>query len=158
MEKPCNPFGSDCVHFEHNGKLISLKDPKSKGAKREIKYEASNSQQKNLVCLRFGDCLKKNALGRKCDYLLLDCQDRAAHFIEMKGESGLADAVEQISNSFHLTKDELFSSGFKTFFAKIVLSRTPNILPSNWRGFLNLIEKQHHGKVVYKSSPFNDII
>ena len=59
----------------------------------------------------------------KCDFLLLNCEQKQSYFIELKG-SDLIRAIEQIDKSIDKLKNELL--GF-SFFARIVVSRINTI-------------------------------
>ncbi|MEH1777743.1 MAG: hypothetical protein V7L26_01040 [Nostoc sp.] len=69
---------------------------------------------------RYDNCLIRE--GEKCDYLILNCQDKLAFFVELKGQD-LKKALVQIDLSISILMHEI--PDFKIY-ARIVLNRTPS--------------------------------
>ncbi len=150
MKLSCNPFDTKCVEFEDTRPAVALRDKKAKS-----RYLAKNNTRKNLICLRVDGCLIDTIQIKKCDYLLLDCQDKIAHYIELKG-TDIKTAIEQLTTSISLTIKQLQGKGFTTATAKLVLSRTPKIVPSKeWLDLRDLM-KGYNGDAYRKNTPFVD--
>ena len=73
--------------------IIVLTDRNKKTGPRFI---GRNSNKKDILQVEVDHCLK--ITGKRCDYLLIDQDENAAHFIELKG-SKIKDAFEQLENS-----------------------------------------------------------
>ncbi|MDQ1354087.1 MAG: hypothetical protein QG657_4396 [Acidobacteriota bacterium] len=73
--------------------LIVLTDRNKKTGPRFI---GRNSNKKEILQIKVDHCLP--ITGKKCDYLLIDQDENAAHFIELKGHK-IKDAFEQLANS-----------------------------------------------------------
>lgn len=121
-ECKCKAF--DC-HFElqhENRSIVSFKD---KGHSTEYRYKNLNFN--HLAKYRIdGGLIMDN--GAKCDYLLLNCEQKKSYFIELKG-SDIIRAIEQIDRSIDILKNKLPDF---TFSARIVLTRVNTIaLKSN---------------------------
>jgi len=108
----CKAFNDD-FEFQHKDKpIVPFKD---KGHSTEYRYK--NKSVNHLAKYRVdGGLIKK---GKKCDFLLLNCEKKQSYFIELKG-SDLIRAIEQIDSSINVLKSKL--SGF-SFSARIVLTR-----------------------------------
>lgn len=146
----CNPFDKKCVEFEDARLSVVLHDKRAKS-----EYRAENRTRKNLVCLRVDGCLIDTLQVKKCDYLLLNCSDKFAHYVELKG-TDIKTAIEQLSTSVHLTIGLLQGNGFSTATAKLVLTRTPRIIPAReWIGLRNLM-KRFNGDAYRQNTPFQD--
>ncbi|MBK7940189.1 MAG: hypothetical protein IPJ82_25285 [Lewinellaceae bacterium] len=150
--KTCNPFEAKCIEFEDTRPSVVLRDKKEK---RE--YRAENSARKKLVCLRVDGCLIDTAQIKKCDYLLLVCPEKVAHFIELKG-TDIKTAIQQLASAVYSLKEHLQQKGFKAINAKLALSRTPKIVPAKeWLDLRDLM-KRYNGDAYRQNSPFNDIL
>ena len=111
----CNCKSFDiCFEFQHdNRNIVSFKD---KGHSTEYRY--INQTANNLAKYRVdGGLISDNDV--KCDFLLLNCEQKQSYFIELKG-SDIIRAIEQIDRSIEILKNELLDFAF---FARIVLSR-----------------------------------
>jgi hypothetical protein len=73
--------------------LIVVKDRNKKTGPQFI---GRNSNRKEILEVEVDHCLK--ITGKRCDFLLIDQDENAAHFIELKG-SKIKDAFEQLENS-----------------------------------------------------------
>ena len=109
----CKPFNI-CYDFQHDNRTIaSFKDT---GHSTEYRYV--NPKANHLAKYRVdGGLISDN--NPKCDYLLLNCEEKQSYFIELKG-SDIIRAVEQINRSIDVLKCNLPDF---TCFARIVLSR-----------------------------------
>jgi hypothetical protein len=146
----CNPFETKCIEFEDARPSVVLRDKKAKS-----EYRAENQARKNLICLRVDGCLISTTQVKKCDYLLLNCSDKVAHYIELKG-ADIKTAIEQLANSARLTIGQLQGTGFTIATAKLVLTRTPKIVPAKeWLGLRNLM-KGYNGDAYRRNTPFKD--
>jgi len=85
---------------------------------RRTKYVYNNQSSDFLSKYRVDGGLIADD-GAKCDYLLLNCEEKQSYFIELKG-SDIIHAVEQVDRSIDLLKGRL--SDFSVF-ARIVLTR-----------------------------------
>ena len=126
----CKTF---CNHFEfqhEDRKIVSIKD---KGHPAEYRY--INQSANHLAKYRVdGGLISDNEA--KCDFLLLNCEQKQSYFIELKG-SDLIRAIEQIDRSIDKLKSYL--PGF-AFFARIVLTRV-NTTDLKSAKFLSLEKK-----------------
>lgn len=85
-----NPFPEkECLEFSDNRAIIVAEEKKKK-------FIGYNKERKLFSKFRVDNCLIKK--GRKCDFLILDCEKQKAYFIELKGND-LLSAVEQIDHS-----------------------------------------------------------
>ncbi|GHV65581.1 hypothetical protein FACS1894199_06640 [Bacteroidia bacterium] len=112
----CKAFDkhAEFQHEEH--KIVTFKD---KGTS-EYKYtnKSSNHLAKYIVD---GKLIADK--GAKCDFLLLNCEQKQSYFIELKG-SDMIRAIEQIDRSIDLLKPNLADFAF---FARIVLTKVATI-------------------------------
>ena len=67
----------------------------------------------------------QNVSGKKCDYLLLICSEKAAVFIELKGQD-FAHAMTQLNESIRHLYPPLRQAGFKKCRARIILTKRKN--------------------------------
>jgi len=126
----CKLFNRN-FEFQHdNRKIVSFKD---QGHATEYRYE--NKRSDYLAKYKIDQGLISDN-GAKCDFLLLNCQQKQAYFIELKG-SDISRSIEQIDRSI----DKLlpYLSGFSCY-ARIVLSRVNTIALKNPK-FLKLDKK-----------------
>lgn len=112
----CNDFfrKSECTDYCDSRKTIVVRDS---GNSQE--YRVTNVSSKEFCKIRVDNCLIRE--GEKCDYLILNCQDKLAFFVELKGQD-LKKALAQINSSISILMDEI--QDFKIY-ARIVLNRTP---------------------------------
>jgi hypothetical protein len=118
----CNSFPENkCREFSDKRKIIIVEENKRK-------FVGRNNTHKLFSNFRVDGCLIKK--GRKCDYLLLDCDENKAYFIELKGKD-LLSAIEQIEHSIDVLIGRL---GNCTINARIVLTRvnTPDLRSSKY--------------------------
>ena len=112
-----------CENFRNNGcckcdnqKIEVVKENKSK-------FQLNNPEQNKLCVIRVDGCLIQD--GKKCDYLILECDVQKAFFVELKGKD-ILHAIDQIESSIDQTVDHL--TGFQIN-ARVVLTKVsvPNI-------------------------------
>ena len=141
----CYPFDKkECEEYSDRRKQISIQE---KGKK----YLANNKNEKLVSVSRIDDCLIKD--GNKCDFLLLNCDNKQAYFIELKG-SNLLHAVDQISTSIDRIGGKL--SEFKIN-GRIVPSRVyPPDIRSNKVKRLEKQLKKMGGKLAKKAMVFEE--
>jgi len=126
----CKAFNSD-FEFQHdNRNIVSCKD---RGHPTEYRYE--NKSSNHLAKYRVDGGLISDK-GAKCDFLLLNCEQKQSYFIELKG-SDIIRAVEQIDRSIDKLKPDLPDFAF---FARIVLTRVNTTDLKNTK-LLNLDKK-----------------
>ncbi|MEH2014823.1 hypothetical protein [Nostoc sp.] len=113
----CNNFfrKSECTDYCDTRKTIVVRDS---GNSQE--YRVTNVSSKEFCKIRVDNCLIRE--GEKCDYLILNCQDKLAFFVELKGQD-LKKALVQIDSSISILTPEI--QEFKIY-ARIVLNRTPS--------------------------------
>lgn len=148
---PNHPFSPDCELFSDTRPIILLKDKRGKS-----EYRANNPTHKIATALQVDACITRENNLQKCDFLLLDEQERIAHFIELKGQD-LATGIEQLIASVNLLFEQLQNDyQYKTANAKLVVSRTPKILPAQkWIALRKLLQS-YNGDAYRQNSPFMD--
>lgn len=110
----CNPFEPTHTPFRSDKRrIISIQDTPA------TKYEGLNPSEKEFSLFRI-DKDRVVSGQRKCDYLLLRCDDKNAFFIELKGRH-ILDAVEQIDATIEALKSQLQAY---TMHGRIVVTRT----------------------------------
>jgi hypothetical protein len=112
----CNDFfrESECNEFCDTRRTVVVRDTRN-----PQEYRVTNSSSKELCKIRVDGCLIK--AGKKCDYLILSCEDKLAFFVELKGQD-LIEALGQIDAS--ITRLIPKMPDFK-FYARIVLNKNP---------------------------------
>lgn len=118
--------------YEDNRKIVIARD---KGEKS--KYIGNNDSEKLVAKYKVDGGLINN--GEKCDYLVLDKNERIAYFIELKG-SDLIKAIKQIESTIPKIKGDIPEYKIN---ARIVLTkqRTPDLIDSKMRNFDGKIKK-----------------
>ncbi|GHV21179.1 hypothetical protein FACS189428_1170 [Clostridia bacterium] len=111
MEKTCN-----CDTFTHFD-FYHKQDKKIICKEKRSKYTYENRSLDQITKYRVDGNLISE--GKKCDFLLLNCEKKKAYFIELKG-SDLHQAIDQITTTIDMLKNSL--SDF-TICARIVLTR-----------------------------------
>ncbi len=88
---------------------------------RRSKYSYDNQKRQNYLALYHvdGGIITRND-AKKCDYLLINCDQKEAFFIELKG-SDLIQAIRQIDVSIESLKEKLANN--IAIHARIVLTR-----------------------------------
>ena len=109
----CKIFDSNYSEFQHEKrKIVPCKD------KGSPEYRYKNQSANHLAKYKVDNGLISDN-DPKCDFLLLNCEQKKAFFIELKG-SNIVRAIEQITRSIDFLQGNL--SGFAVF-ARIVLIR-----------------------------------
>ena len=113
----------DCQLFSDNRSRAVFKD-----AKVSREYIGKNANKKELIGLRVDDCLILE--GQKCDYLLINVDDKTLYFIELKG-SDLIKAINQIDRTLDILLPKI---EHQTVNGRVVLSRvsTPDLVSSRY--------------------------
>ncbi len=94
----CYPFAQkECEKYTDRRRKISVEEKKKQ-------YILNNPQGDEVCLIKVDDCLIKE--GTKCDYLVLNCDQKIAYFIELKGCDFLK-AVEQINRSIDLLSKQI---------------------------------------------------
>ncbi len=108
----CNDIfeADDCTEFCDERAIIVAKD---KGNRQE--YRASNKKIRHCCKIRIDNCFIKT--GEKCDFMILNCTDKTAYLIELKG-SDLVKSFRQIN----VTIDKLLSQldDFKIYARSVI--------------------------------------
>lgn len=126
----CKAFNTN-FEFQHdNRSRVIIKD---KGHSTEYRY--LNQSSNHLAKYRVDNGLIADN-DAKCDFLLLNCEQKKSYFIELKG-SNLIHAIDQIDRSIDELKSQL--SEF-SIFARIVVTRVNTIDLKNTK-FLKLDKK-----------------
>ena len=104
----------ECASCNQKG-IITAKEKK-------CTYRLINKSDKRFCKVKIDGCYIKE--GKKCDYLIIDCERNDFYFIELKG-SHLLTAIEQISQTISYFANDLDG----TVYARVVLTRVsvPNI-------------------------------
>ena len=151
MMPKCNCKAFDkCFEFQHEQrKIVTCSDAGSS----KTKYVYYNKNGNNLSKYRVDNCL---IIGdnTKCDYLLLNCEQKQSYFIELKG-SDIIRAIKQIDRSIEILKSNLI--GF-SFYARIVVTRVNTIDTRDTR-YLKFKKKLKSlgGDVKEQSGLFHDV-
>lgn len=113
----------DCQLFSDNRSRAVFKD-----AKVSREYIGKNINKKELKGLRVDDCLIID--GQKCDYLLININDKTLYFIELKG-SDLIKAIDQIDRTLDILLPKF---EHQAVHGRVVLSKvnTPNLVSSRY--------------------------
>ena len=97
MSENCNPFSEiefiECQEYADRRSKLNIKDNRARS-----EFLVDNRKKNFLVKLKVDDCLIKTSDTRKCDFLILDCDNKIAYFIELKGKN-LGDAINQIMST-----------------------------------------------------------
>jgi hypothetical protein len=138
----------DCEKFSGKHKQVVFKDDKV-----SRKYIGKNPKQKDLIGLRVDDCLIKE--GQKCDYLLINVNDKTLYFIELKG-SDLVKAIDQIDRTLDILLPKI---EHQTVNGRVVLSRvsTPDLVSSRYIKLKKRL-KDLNGTLEQKSVLMEEII
>jgi hypothetical protein len=105
MSKNCNPLNrSEFDDSQSHGDSRSVLIVKDKG-QQHLRIE--NDSKHYILKLR----LIEDNLNKKCDYLILDCSDENAYFVELKGQN-LSEAVKQIVSTISVLATRLTSFNF----------------------------------------------
>lgn len=130
-------------------KIVTLKD-RNGGNSR---YIGHNPNAKLIMQIEVDECVIKEIDKRRCDYLILDCNDSVSYFIELKG-SNLSDAYLQIADTYLEFSN---NSGYKSYvidkhykmLARVVLAKgnVPKIIPSSYARLIKIMEQINGEKV-----------
>ena len=87
---------------------ISLKDRKTKTKAKRLcaQYIAHNTQKQAVRVYHVDGEIVKDAVTLRCDFILLNDDQKDAYFIELKG-SKLLHAIKQIESTQDMAKDSL---------------------------------------------------
>jgi hypothetical protein len=138
----------DCQLFSDNRSRAVFKD-----AKVSREYTGKNPNKKELKGLRVDDCLIKE--GQKCDYLLINVNNKTLYFIELKG-SDLIKAVDQIDRTLDILLPKIEHQKVN---GRVVLSRvsTPDLVSSRYIKLKKRL-KDLNGTLEQKSVLMEEII
>jgi len=134
----CDPFFTQypCAECDCR-KIITVKDEGNKPT-----FIARNSAEKLCCKIRVDGCLIVE--GDKCDFLVLNCVDRNAFFIELKG-SHLSKACSQIYHAVEQLRSRL--KDFKIY-GRVVLNkvRTPDINSTEEKKLEKMLKQHNRSK------------
>lgn len=135
----CDKFINHECSICNNNRVFSVSENK-------CSFKLINNNSKLVCKIKVDNCYIME--GKQCDYLFLDCDDRKAYFIELKG-CMLIDAVKQITNSIKSLISEIPNF---TIFGRIVPTKVsvPNL--ENNPHILRLIKtlKKSGGNLINK--------
>jgi hypothetical protein len=99
--------------------------------RREIKVEQKrvccykNNLSQQLFCvIEVDGCLISTAESKKCDYMLLNCEDIIIYLIELKGKD-VNRALSQLESTIDVLKNERYFIEAKTVNAYAILAHKP---------------------------------
>ncbi len=107
-----------CDNFK-NHKCSTCDNRKVIVVQQKRKYTLNNTSEKYVCTVKVDGCLITE--GARCDYLIINCDESVAYYVELKGKDFLY-AIEQITRSIELLSDKI--NGCKIN-ARIVLTRVP---------------------------------
>jgi|GEM_PF-823657 len=148
-----HPYSTTCeVYNTYHLREIVLEDSKNK---KSI-YRVINKMENEVIGLRVDGCITTDNNVKKCDFLLLNWTTKATYFIELKG-SNLNEACKQLIQSIRTNYPMLQNEfGYVAANARIVVSKTPKILPKSSYEALNKLVRSHDGKVEIKSKEYQE--
>lgn len=119
----------NCQHFQENYRDCTKCSNVAEENKR--KYILQNPSRKKVCKVRIDDCVITSQSQRKCDYLMIVCEDKVSnqaesvdlYFIELKGRD-LMSAVEQLTETIKYFQAKKYKFSGKIF-ARAVLSKVP---------------------------------
>jgi hypothetical protein len=115
---------------------IVLKDKRAKS-----EYRGGNIQRKEYITLLVDDCIIRSQTERKCDYLLLDKDNKTARLIELKGLD-YSHGVVQIINTMKLLGAQLKGMGYIEFLGRIAATRSPHIKDADYKKLKDAVYKE----------------
>ena len=101
----------DCTECTRNTCVV-VREKKSQ-------YRLENPAGKEICRTQIDGCYLSQ--GKKCDWLLVDCEPENAYFVELKG-TDFRHAIEQINATINYVEGDLDSFDF---FARVVLTKSP---------------------------------
>jgi len=101
----------DCTECVRNDPVV-VREKKSQ-------YRLENPANKEICKTRVDDCYISR--GKRCDWLLVDCEAANAYFVELKG-ADFRRAIEQIDETINRVGSDLQGFGL---FARVVLTKSP---------------------------------
>ena len=114
------------------------------------KYIIKNSLIKNLTVLKIDGGMVEDSNQQKCDYLILQLEDKISIFVELKG-SDVKHAFDQLAETINSMNNTM---GNYTAFARVVCSTKQNV-PNFNAGpqYVKLIKllKKYNGNLEIKS-------
>lgn len=143
-------IGFPACERERMDRVISLWD--RRGGRSN--YIGLNTNLKNITQIEIDGCVPVEQKGRKCDFLLLNNNDRVSYFIELKGSS-LRDAYEQIADTFvtlSFYEDfrlNILNENYKVLARVVVVKgNVPRIIPGSYNKLLKILERANREKVI----------
>jgi len=114
-----------CQHFKdkhvkcsncNEGEKVTVKE-------RKCKFTLENPSKTHICRIRIDGCVVQDQDTRKCDYLVLVCENKAAYFVELKG-CDFSRAVDQLTRTIEDFRKN-YECGEARIFARAVLTRPP---------------------------------
>lgn len=151
----CHNFGSIEEYIPKSRRsTFLLKDSKGEG-KTECRFENPD----NNMSIVIQPSVISGEQNTNCDFLLLNCRKEIAYFIELKGNTELRKATEQILYSIKALKNGI--NKYKVINAIIVQtkvhSRTTKVRPNFYKKFELEISKLN-GKFKHASQTHTEIL
>lgn len=112
-----------CDKFTNNQCAIFSKEKILVVPEKKCEYRVHNPYKKKLCKIRIDGCYITE--GRKCDYLVINCKDNDAYFVELKG-SDIFHGLEQLEATISGMRANLADC---KIYSRIVLTKVsvPNI-------------------------------
>jgi len=126
-----------------------------------IQYKLMNSQKHEIAKIKVDGGVFTVVTNeyKKCDYLVVDCEELFGILVELKG-SNFQKAIHQIDSTLDLIRDELKKHQIAQIHGRIAMRQTPKHtdLTSNAKMRLDSKLKKHFGNGTLKiaKSPFQD--
>jgi len=114
-----------CQHFKDNYIDCSNCDERKKVVVEEKrrKFTLENPSETHICRIKIDGGIIQDQDIRKCDYLVLVCENEAAYFVELKGRH-FSRAVEQLTNTIKYFVEN-YNCGATAIFARAVLTSSP---------------------------------
>ena len=138
-----------------NHKCSNCSNNREATAKENKKiYRIINNKSKLFCKIKIDTCYIKE--GKRCDFLILDCIENNAFFVELKGKH-FEKACEQILSTIKFLEDQI--SGF-TISARIIITHFSHPNDKNRPNKLKLEKKckENNGKLIIKEKYYEEII
>ena len=112
-----------CESFSNNRCSVYTKSQVLVVPEKKCEYRVHNPNRKKLCKVRIDGCYITE--GRKCDYLVINCNDNDAYFVELKG-TDIFHGLEQLDATIARMREDV---GNCKVYSRIVLTKVsvPNI-------------------------------
>ncbi|MEZ4528990.1 MAG: hypothetical protein R2941_24020 [Desulfobacterales bacterium] len=138
---------AECLERAGRDKIITAEENKRK-------FIINNKSNNFFRKYQIDHCLITD--GKKCDFLIVNCDRKDLFFVELKG-SHLTDAFKQIDSTLDFFHDILGNfNSFNSIKVRIVLSKVNN--PDNMRNSSHYIKLAKRLKKINKNEMVKDLI